>query len=155
MNAITPYRVARWAHLRHLPILPSLFYRLGVLAFSTAIEPTAEIGPGTMCAHVGLGIVIGGAAVIGRDVVIGQGCTIGGRGATTKEGGSREGMPTIEDGVYIGPGARLLGPIRVGRMAVVGANAVVIADVPPLAVVGGVPARILKFADPDCVQHLV
>lgn len=145
MNAVSLHRVAHWAHVHRVPLLPTVFYRLTVLMFGSAIEPGAQIGRGSYCAHAGLGIVIGDGSVIGSDVIIGQGCTVGGRGRPDSAGGLRHGMPVIGNGVYIGPGARILGPIRVGRQAVIGANAVVITDVPPYAVMGGVPARVIRI----------
>jgi serine O-acetyltransferase len=77
-----------------------------------------------------LGIVIHSGTRLGNDVVIGHQVTLGGRDLTS-------GAPQIEDGVYIGAGAKILGGVRVGRGATVGANAVVTKDVPPGAVVVG------------------
>ena len=76
------------------------------------------------------GIVIHGSVEIGRDVVIGHQVTLGGRDLTNR-------APHIEDGVYIGAGAKILGGVRIGRGATVGANAVVTKDVPPAGVVVG------------------
>jgi serine O-acetyltransferase len=85
----------------------------------------------------GLGIVLHDAAVVGDRVHIDQGVTIGG---TATKGG----VPVIEDDVYLGAGAKILGPIVVGRGAVVGANAVVIRDVKSNTVVAGVPAVVIR-----------
>ncbi len=83
-----------------------------------------------------LGIPILPRTVLGKRVIVAQLVTIGGK-SRAKE------LPVIEDDVYVGPGARVLGPVRVGKGSVIGANAVVVKDVPAHCVVGGVPAKIL------------
>lgn len=147
MNAIQLYRVGNWAHRRRIPLVPGLMYRLTLLLYNCSIEPAAEIGEGSTCVHVGIGVVIHPRAKLGRNVKIGQGVTIGGRGKTVDDGEPRSGAASIGDDVYVGPGARVLGPISVGKGAVIGANAVVIEDVPDRAVVVGVPARVVKYTD--------
>jgi len=130
----------RWAHALYkagVPLLPRLITKMIHLVLSSIVPHTAEIGRGTKLGHSGLGVVIHGRAKIGERVEILQNVTIGGN--------SREaGEPVIEDDAYIGAGARVLGPITVGRGSIIAANAVVTHDVPPHCVVGGVPAKILK-----------
>src|SRR5579863_7745182 len=99
------------------------------------IHPAAEIGPGLFIDH-GMGVVIGETAQVGEDVTIYQGVTLGGTGFAT---GKRH--PTVEDCVTIGSGAKLLGPIVVGHGAKIGANTVVIHDVPPNSTVVGIPGH--------------
>jgi serine O-acetyltransferase len=106
----------------------------------------AAIGTDVVLGYGGLGIVIHNDAVIGDRVHIDQHVTIGGNG-------TRWGTPVIEADVYIGAGAKVLGPIVVGRGAVVGANAVVIRDVPAGAVAAGVPARLIA-TKVDVTQYL-
>ena len=103
-----------------------------------SINPNAVIGPGFYIGHFS-GIFIGGHVRIGAACAISQGVTIG---AALRDG--VEGSPTIGDRVYIAPGAKVFGPITIGDGAAVAANAVVREDVPAAALVGGVPARVLR-----------
>src|SRR3954462_6421838 len=100
------------------------------------IHPGARIGRRFFIDH-GMGVVIGETAEVGDDVMLYHGVTLGGRSmAKVKR------HPTLEDGVTVGAGARILGPITIGAGAQIGANAVVVKDVPPGAVVVGVPGRV-------------
>jgi serine O-acetyltransferase len=83
-----------------------------------------------------MGVVVGETAEVGDDVMLYHGVTLGGR---QREGGTRH--PTIEDGVAVGAGAKVLGPITIGAGSVIGANAVVTKDAPPDSVLVGVPAK--------------
>jgi serine O-acetyltransferase len=107
--------------------------------FLTGIEihPAVKIGRRLFIDH-GMGVVIGETAEIGNDVTLYQQVTLGG---TSLERGKRH--PTLEDGVIVGAGAKILGGFTVGRNARVGANAVVVSEVKAGASVGGVPARVL------------
>lgn len=99
------------------------------------IHPGATIGRRFFIDH-GMGVVIGETAEVGDDVMLYHGVTLGGR---QREGGKRH--PTLQDGVMVGAGAKILGPITIGAGSVVGANAVVTKDAPPNVVLVGVPAR--------------
>jgi serine O-acetyltransferase len=99
------------------------------------IHPAARIGTGFFVDH-GAGVVIGETADIGRDVTLYQGVTLGGTGFAT---GKRH--PTVQDNVTVGSGAKLLGPITIGHGAKIGANSVVIHDVPPNSTVVGNPGH--------------
>ncbi len=124
-----------------------LLYRIGLRALARAvshtgrfvtgieIHPGARIGRRLFIDH-GMGVVIGETAEVGDDVLIYHGVTLGGLSGTP---GKRH--PTVEDGVAIGAGAQVLGPITVGAGARVGANAVVTRDVPANCTVVGIPAR--------------
>lgn len=105
--------------------------------FFTGIEihPGAKIGKG-LCIDHGMGVVIGETAEIGNDVLIYHGVTLGGTG---KDKGKRH--PTIGDNVVIGAGAKVLGPIYIGNKSKIGANAVVVRDVPEGATAVGIPAK--------------
>ena len=102
------------------------------------IHPAATLGQGLFIDHA-VGVVIGETAEVGEDVTIYQGVTLGG---TSLEKGKRH--PTIGDRVVVGAGAKVLGPIVIGADARVGANSVVVRDVPPGAVVVGVPGQIIS-----------
>lgn len=100
------------------------------------IHPGATLGPRLVIDH-GAAVVVGETAVVGADVTIYHGVTLGGRSMNR-----RKRHPTVEDGVLIGTGAALLGPITVGEGSRIGANSVVVKSVPPGSVVVGVPGRV-------------
>jgi serine O-acetyltransferase len=124
-----------------VPVLPRLI--MAVVRWATGIEihPSATIGRGFFIDH-GMGVVVGETAVIGKNVTLFQGVTLGGTG---KERGKRH--PTLGDNVVVGTGAKVLGNIAIGRDSIIGANAVVIRDVPEHSTVVGVPGRITKIKD--------
>ncbi len=134
INALDIHRVAQALKRRRVPLAPRMLCKLGQFLYGSYIGTEARIGSGTELAYGGLGIVIHPATRIGRNVLVGPHVTIGGRSAS-------RGAPIIEDDVKIGAGACLLGDIRIGAGALIGANAVVTHDVPPRAVMAGVPAR--------------
>lgn len=141
------YRFGRWRYRVRPAILRrplSFVYKLGKIASQilTGIDLPCEtrVGRRLKFEHFG-GIIVSGDAVIGDDVIIRNGVTIGLK--RTNEPGA----PVIGNGVDIGAGAKLLGSIRVGDGAVIGANAVVIRDVPAGALAVGIPARIVPRAD--------
>jgi serine O-acetyltransferase len=137
MNALKLHKVARFLHRSYLPRAATAVTALGRVLFSAHIPAEAEIGEGTELGYGGLGVVVHKRAIIGRNVLLSPGVVIGGRS-------EKEGVPVIEDDVKIGAGAKILGPIRIGRGAKVGANAVVIDDVAPGDTVAGIPARSLR-----------
>jgi serine O-acetyltransferase len=111
---------------------------LARLLTNVDIHPGARIGRGFFIDH-GAGVVIGETAEIGDDVTIYHGVTLGG---VSWSQGKRH--PTIENGVLIGAGAKILGPIKIGAGARIGANSVVVEEVPPGVTVVGIPARIVR-----------
>ena len=134
------YKVANKLHKWEVPFLPKIIYYFMRFAFTTSIPYTATIGRNTYLNNWGLGIVIHRRVVIGENCRIGHGVTIGGRSEHYE-------VPVIGNDVLVGVGAKILGPIKIGDHATIGANSVVIDDVPPYAVVAGVPARIIKYQD--------
>ena len=115
-------------------ILTRLKYKYGY-----DIPSETKIGSGFYIGHFG-GIVISPKALIGSNVNISQGVTIG-----FSSRGKRKGNPTILNGIYIGPGAVIIGNVTIGNNAAIGANAVVISDIPENAVAVGIPARVISF----------
>ena len=135
VHALLAHRVAHALHEAHVPVVPrSIAYATRAVT-GIEIHPAARIGDGLFIDH-GMGVVIGETAQIGRDVTLYQGVTLGGTGFAT---GKRH--PTVQDNVTVGSGAKLLGPIIVGHGAKVGANTVVITDVPPNSTVVGNPGH--------------
>jgi len=135
--AVAFHRLAHWLFKGELFFLARLVNHLGRLFTGIDIHPGAEIGRNFFIDH-GF-VVIGETATIGDDVTIYQMVTLGGTNPTNGIGGKRH--PTIGDGVIIGSGAQVLGPIEVGARARIGANAVVTRDVPEGATMTGIPAR--------------
>ena len=136
LHALWFYRCAHWCWLHHLYWSGRLISHLGRALTGIEIHPGAQIGPGFFIDH-GMGVVIGETAEIGANVTLYHGVTLGG---TSWKKGKRH--PTVEDEVVVGSGAKILGPITVGARSRVGANAVVVKDVPPDSVVVGVPGRV-------------
>ena len=137
VHAIWVYRLAHLMWAVPLLRLPArLVSQAARAATGIEIHPGARLGERLFIDH-GMGVVIGETAEVGDDVVLFHGATLGGR---SMKRGKRH--PTLGDRVVVGAGAKILGPVWVGHDAQVGANAVVIADVPARAVAVGVPARI-------------
>lgn len=147
--AITFHRIFHFMHATlHIPLLPrllSLFVRWWT---GIEIHPGAQIGYGFFIDH-GAGVVIGETTEIGNNVTMYQGVTLGGTG---KDKGVKR-HPTICDNVFIGSGAKILGPITVGANSLIGANSVVLKNVPEYSTVVGVRARIVKMAGEKIVSQ--
>jgi serine O-acetyltransferase len=135
VQALLAHRVAHGLHGVGVPIVPRGMSLVSRTLTGIEIHPAAKIGQGFFIDH-GAGVVIGETAEIGDDVTLYQGVTLGGTGFAT---GKRH--PTLEDNVTVGAGAKLLGAITVGHGAKIGANTVVIQDVPPNTTVVGNPGH--------------
>jgi len=138
LHALVSYRVAHFFYKLHLFFPARLLSQLSRFATGIEIHPGAKIGKRFFIDH-GMGVVIGETAIVGDDVLLYQGVTLGGTGL---EKGKRH--PTIGNNVVIGGGAKVLGNITIGDNSYIGANAVVIKDVPPNSTVVGIPGRITK-----------
>jgi serine O-acetyltransferase len=138
VHALLAHRVVHPLHSAGVPLVPRLTAMTMRTLTGIEIHPAARIGEGLFIDH-GTGVVIGETAELGDDVTLYQGVTLGGTGFAT---GKRH--PTVGDNVTIGSGAKLLGPIEVGHGAKVGANSVVITDVPPNSTVVGNPGHVVR-----------
>jgi len=138
VQAILSHRFAHALHEAGVPIAPAALSYASRAVTGVEIHPAARIGDDFFIDH-GNGVVIGETAEIGSRVTVYQGVTLGGTGF---QRGKRH--PTVEDNVTIGSGAKLLGPVTVGHGAKVGANTVVVADVPPNTTVVGNPGHTVR-----------
>lgn len=136
--AIVNYRIANKLYKKKFRVLARII--MGITQFITNIDihPACSIGKGIFIDH-GIGVVIGETAILKDNITIYQGVTLGG---VTLEGTKRH--PTIQSGVTIGAGAKILGNITIGENAKIGANSVVIRDVPDNATAVGIPARVIQ-----------
>lgn len=135
LHALWFYRLAHWLWQRQWRVLGRFVSHVGRGLTGIEIHPGAQIGPGLVIDH-GMAVVIGETAEIGANVLLYHNVTLGGVELVK---GKRH--PTLEDHVVVGAGAQILGPIRIGAHSRIGANAVVVKDVPPHSVVVGVPGR--------------
>ena len=138
-QALLAYRCGSALRRAGVPLLPAVFRRWAIGACAVDILPTAELGGGCIVAH-GIGLVIGGATVIGEDCTLLHGVTLG------EVRFDELACPRLGDRVTVGAGAIVLGGITVGDDALIGAGAVVRDDVPAGAAVAGVPARVIGRA---------
>ena len=138
VHALLMHRLSHWLWGMHLYWLGRAFSHIGRFLTGIEIHPGATIGRRVFIDH-GMGVGIGETAIIGDDCTLYHGVTLGG---TSWNKGKRH--PTLEQGVVIGAGAKVLGPITIGKNAKIGSNAVVVKDVPENATAVGIPARILE-----------
>ncbi len=138
LHAVLLHRVAHWFWQRRLRLAGRFISHLARMATGIEIHPGATIGRRCMIDH-GMGVVIGETAEIGDDCTLYHGVTLGG---TAWQPGKRH--PTLGNGVIVGAGAKVLGPVLVGDNARIGSNAVVVKAVPAGATVVGVPGRVIS-----------
>ena len=138
-KALQSHKRANWIYRHNMPFIARYISQRSAHKTGIEIHPAAKIGR-RVCIDHGHGIVIGETAEVGDDVMIYQGVTLGGTG---KDVGKRH--PTIENGVMIGAGAKVLGPITVGRNSKVAAGAVVVRDVEPNCTVVGIPGEVVRI----------
>ena len=137
VHAVWNHRIAHWFWRIKLKSFARWLAQISRFFTGIEIHPASKIGNGLFIDH-GMGVVIGETSVIGNNVTMYHGVTLG--GVSLKKGKRH---PTIGDDVVIGAGAQILGAITVGSCSRIGANAVVVKDVPPDSVVVGVPGRIV------------
>ena len=138
LHAIWVHRLTHRLYLRNHRVIARFISQLARFFTQVEIHPGAQIGEGLFIDH-GCGIVIGETAILGDDVTLYQGVTLGGTG---KETGKRH--PTLGDNVMVSTGAKVLGNIKIGNNAKIGAGSVVLHDVPANCTVVGVPGRVVK-----------
>ena len=148
VHAISAYRISNILFKRKLYFLARLISQISRFFTGIEIHPGATIGKGLFIDH-GMGVVIGETAIIGDNVILYHGVTLGGTG---KDIGKRH--PTIENNVVVGAGAKVLGPITIGEGAKIGANSVVVKDVPKGATaVGGAAKNIVRIS--RCIVEII
>jgi serine O-acetyltransferase len=140
-HALLFYRLGHWMVKHRVPFLPRALSQFARFITGIEIHPGATIGSGLFIDH-GMGVVVGETTEIGDHVTLFQGVTLGGTG---KQRGKRH--PTIGSHVVVGAGAKVLGPITVGDYVKIGANSVVLQDVPDHSTVVGIPGRIVRIKD--------
>jgi len=138
LHAIWSHRIAHWFYKKKLYTFARFVSQWSRFFTGIEIHPGARIGNGLFIDH-GMGIVIGETCEIGHNVVLYQGVTLGGTG---KEKGKRH--PTIGNNVVIGSGAKVLGSFKIGDYSYVGANSVVLREVPPNSTVVGIPGKLVR-----------
>lgn len=132
------YLLAYRLYRMRIPVVPELINRIFIrLLFSCYIGMGTQMGKNVRLGYGGLGVVIHKNSVIGTNVIIGSGVTLGGTPG-------KNGVPVIGDNCIIYNGAKIIGPVTIGRNAIVGANAVVLKDVPENCTVAGIPATIIS-----------
>lgn len=136
--ALLFHRVSHWLWNHSLKLLARMNSNLARFITGIEIHPGATFGKRVFIDH-GMGVVVGETAIVGDDVLIYQGVILGG---TSTEKTKRH--PTIEEGVIIGAGAKVMGNITIGKYSKIGTGAVVLKDVPPESTCVGVPGRIVK-----------
>jgi serine O-acetyltransferase len=140
-HALLFYRLAHWLGKHRIPFIPRALSPFARFITGIEIHPGATIASGLFIDH-GMGVVIGETTEIGDNVTLFQGVTLGGTG---KQRGKRH--PTLGSHVVVGAGAKVLGPIKIGDYVKIGANSVVLQDVPDHSTVVGIPGRIVRIKD--------
>lgn len=141
MNIGNETKVVKWHRRAYYfskkcPVISHLYYVISRIIFGAELPPSVKIGEGVEFAHGGLGVVVHKDAIIGDNTKIMHSVTIGGKDGAPP--------PIIGDDCFIGVGACILGDIRIGNNVKVGANSVVLNDVPDNCTVCGAPARIVR-----------
>ncbi len=145
--ALISYRIANIIYKKGFKRLARFIMAVNQFFTNMDIHPGANIGENVFIDH-GIGVVIGETAVVGNNVTIYQGVTLGG---VSLNPGKRH--PTIEDDVTIGAGAKILGNITIGKESRIGANSVIVKDVPSFSTVVGIPGKVIKRKDYSPLAH--
>ena len=148
VKAVLFHQIAHFFSVAKFNLIARVISQFSRFLTGIEIHPAAKIGKNFFIDH-GMGVVIGETSEIGDNVTIYHMVTLGGIAPSINSNNQRnvKRHPTIEDEVVIGSGAQVLGPVRVGRCAKIGANAVITKDVPEKAVMVGIPAKNVGVAD--------
>lgn len=146
VQALLFYRFYHFLYRKGLRLIPEILCRINFFLTGAEIDPAAEIGPGCHIWHTA-GVTIGRGVKVGRNAWILHNVTLGGRGASPFNLGE-EGYPEIGDNVILYTGVTVIGKVRVGDNAVIGAHSLVITDIPPGCLAAGIPARVIKSPTP-------
>jgi serine O-acetyltransferase len=142
LQALLFYRISRALKQKRIPLIPLILTRMAQTLFAVDLAIDADLGPGVVIVH-GFGLVVGSAVRVEGNCCLFHGVTLGDRGSEWTGSDREDGHPIVERDVIIGAGAKILGPVRIGRNSVIGANAVVLKDVPPNSIVAGIPAKVV------------
>ena len=150
VKAVFFHKIANFFSTAKFDLIARIISQFSRFLTGIEIHPKAKIGKNLFIDH-GMGVVIGETSEIGDNVTIYHMVTLGGIAPSinSKDQRNIKRHPTIEDEVVIGSGAQVLGPVRVGRCAKIGANAVITKDVPEKAVMVGIPAKNVGIADSE------
>ena len=150
VKAVFFHRIANFFSVAKFDLIARIISQFSRFLTGIEIHPSAKIGKNLFIDH-GMGVVIGETSQIGDNVTIYHMATLGGIAPSINSNDQRniKRHPTIEDDVVIGSGAQVLGPVKVGRCAKIGANAVITKDVPEKAVMVGIPAKNVGIADSE------
>ena len=150
VKAVFFHRIANFFSVAKFDLIARIISQFSRFLTGIEIHPRAKIGKNLFIDH-GMGVVIGETSEIGDNVTIYHMATLGGIAPSINSSDQRniKRHPTIEDEVVIGSGAQVLGPVRIGRCAKIGANAVITKDVPEKAVMVGIPAKNVGIADSE------
>lgn len=150
LKAILYHRLAHSLYNKKRLVLARIISQRARRKTGIEIHPGAIIGRNLFIDH-GMGVVIGETSIVGNNVTMYHGATLGGIGGEPNQ----KRHPTVEDDVMIGAGAKILGPITIGRGAKIGANAVVLEDVPPYTTVVGLPGKVVKVNKDDYLTNVI
>ncbi|MDA7459690.1 serine O-acetyltransferase [Candidatus Pelagibacter ubique] len=156
VKAVFFYRIANFFHLAKFHLVARIISQLSRFLTGIEIHPGAKIGKNLFIDH-GMGVVIGETSEIGNNVTIYHMATLGGIAPSINSNNQRQVKrhPTLSDCVVVGSGAQILGPVKIGTHAKIGANAVVTKDVPENAVMVGIPAKNVGTATEEFKPYAV
>lgn len=143
-GAIKWQQFAHKLYSKRVPVIPGLIYRWIHFRYNSDISPLTSIGEGTTLGHGGISVVINPEAKIGRYCILAQNVTL------AKHKG---GAPNLDDCVYVGHGSIIMGGVKIGRNAFIGALSLVNKDVPDNAIVAGIPAKVMRIQDNDDLKE--